>query len=131
MTENQIAEEQPTEAKKLQEVVVYHIVNGGFEAENIYAMGGSRPNAKHIAHQYGCELEVRWSKHRQPAGSMQFFPSYLERHGIVNGECKSAVLVGEDREKLHQAREDILRTFGYSHFDGGSINVGRDKIILS
>jgi len=109
-----------------QEVFLYHIVGRGFEGENIYAMGGTRPNAKHIAGQYGVELEVRCSKFVQ-TGIMNYIPSYLARYGIHDGECLSVVLIGEDREQLHKAKRDIHQTFGVGSFDAGDIDVGRER----
>jgi hypothetical protein len=113
-----------------QELVVYHLVDRDFEWGNIYAMGGTRPNAKFIASQYGCRLEFRQSQFRE-TGPMRFFPSYLERRGIAkDGSCTSAVLIGENREKLARARDDIQRTFGVANFNDGAVDVGRDKTIF-
>ncbi|GEM_PF-6706983 len=113
-------------AKTKQEVVLYHTVHREFEWDNIYAMGGARPNAKHIAGQYGVELEFRLSRYRPPVNTM-VFPNYLERWGIFNGNCLTAVLVGEDREQLLKAKRDIHQTFGVSSLKLGSIDVGTEK----
>ena len=121
--------EPTTEGKRLHEIVLYHIVDRYFEAENIYAIGGVRPNAKHIAHQYGAELQVRWSKFRDHPNSVFF---QRDRYGIAdNGDCLSAVLIGEDREQLAKARDDIYHSLGVGSFREGSISVGSEKTIFS
>ena len=126
MTQTEIPPE-----KKLPELVVYYLVDRSFEIDNTYVMGGIRPNAKHIASQYGCHLEFRNSQFRE-TGLMNFLPSYLEIYDIGrDGSCISAVLVGEDWGKLTKARDDIQRRFGVIEFDGGAVDVGHDKAFLS
>ena len=43
-----------------------------------------------------------------------------------HGRGTAAVLVGESREKLARAADDIHKTFGVS-FSNGSVSVGREK----
>jgi hypothetical protein len=128
MSSDTVTEQRP-EVRK-QEVVLYHIVGNDFRWDNIYAMGGKRPNAKSIARQYGAELEFRESTFRE-VGRERFFPSYLARHGIAEDHsCTSAVLVGEDREKLMKAMRDIHMTFGVANFEDGAIDVSDRKPFL-
>lgn len=126
---NETATEQKQEVRK-QELVVYHLVPMDFVFDNIYAMGGVRPNAKFIARQYGAELEFRDSSFRETSLT-RFFPSYLARHGIAEDHsCTSAVLVGEDREKLSKARQDIQQTFGVSNFEDGAVDVSNKRTLF-
>ncbi|MDO8511538.1 MAG: hypothetical protein Q7S55_05230 [Nanoarchaeota archaeon] len=88
-------------------------------------------NAEYIAWQYDCEIEYRESQFSE-AGLMSFFPSYLRSKGIDPETKKglSAVLIGEDREKLYNARDYIYETLGVgvTPFRAGSIRVGYRKI---
>src|SRR3989344_6647251 len=95
----------------LQELVLYHAASMDFVWDNIYAMGGIRPNAKYIAGEYGCKLEIREGKF---SSRVDWTSDYLEARGIdpKTHECMSAVLVGEDRAKLARARDDIYETLG-------------------
>lgn len=126
---NQTAE--PTEqTKPKHQMVLYDVCGRGFEIENLYAMGGLRPNARHIAHQYGCELEFRHSQYRNTHPNTTFFN--LGRMGIGDdGSCLSAILTGDDREKLAKAKVDIHRTCGVAPFDIGAIDISDKKTIFS
>ncbi len=104
--------------KKLDVIVLYHIASRHFEIENCYAMGGVRPNAKFIAQQYGAKLEMRRSKLRDHRTFIQ-----RDRYGIAdNGDCLSAVLIGENREQLEEARDEIYHTLGVGSCGKGSIS---------
>ena len=120
MTEN-IAE--PIQEKKLQELVVYHLVDSDFIFGNIYALGGVQPNARHIAQQYDCDLEFRDAEYRD-------HPNTITNTKFLavdeQGRGTAAVLVGESRERLARARDDIVRTFGSSPLNG-KVSVGGEK----
>ncbi|MEK6915062.1 MAG: hypothetical protein AABW89_00790 [Nanoarchaeota archaeon] len=124
--------DQTEDQKSKHEIILYEVCGRDFVRENIYGRGGLRPNAKYIAHEHGCELEFRESEYIQ-TGLMSITPSYLERLGIgSDGSCLSAFLVGDDREKLTDAKVDIHRTFGVRTLDfrvdiGGVIDIGREK----
>ena len=125
---NQTAET-TEQTKPKHQIVLYDVCDRDFEIENLYAMGGVRPNARHIAHQYGCKLEFRLSEYRQ-TGNMTYLD--LDRHGIADdGSCLSAILVGDDREKLAKARTDIHRTCGVAPFNRGAIDISDKKTIFS
>ncbi|MBU3912945.1 MAG: hypothetical protein KKE50_02520 [Nanoarchaeota archaeon] len=116
------------QTKRLQELVVYDLVSMDFVRDNIYKMSGTRPNAKAIASQYGCQLQIRkgeFESHR-----IHYFPNWLEDHGIdpKTLECMAAVLVGEDRTQLARARDDIHRTFGFTKDPDISVHVTQELI---
>jgi len=115
--------EQPSEETKPEhQMVLYDVCSRYFEIKNLYAMGGLRPNARHIARQYNCKLEIRDSRYR-PTGMESWLD--LDRHGIADdGSCLSAVLVGDDREELAKARADIHKTYGVAPFTKGAISIG-------
>ncbi len=112
--------------KPKHQMVLYDVCERDFEVSNLYGMGGVRPNARHIAHTYGCELEFRESQYRNTHPNTTWFN--LDRFGIGrDGSCLSAVLVGEDREQLAKARADIHRTHGVAPFDQGDIDISDRK----
>lgn len=126
--------EQATETleqtKPKHQMVLYDLCSRDFEMENIYAMGGLRPNARHIASQYECQLEFRWSKYRNTHPNTNF---NLNRRSIADdGSCLSAILVGHDsdREKLAKARADIHRSYGVAPFTEGAIDISDKKTIF-
>ncbi len=110
--------------KTLQEMVVYSSVSSDLVLENRYIKGtGLRPTFSFVAEQYGCKVEFRVAKFKEdPYDPMHYFRG--PHHG---DELTALVLVGEDRAKLAQARDDILRTFGCSRFDHGSAEVTSEK----
>ena len=120
-------ETQPERRKE--ELAVYPLATWDFKSANIYAMGGPMPNARHIASQYGCELEFRASQF-EPGFRWNFAPSFLREYGIdIDGSCLSAVLVGEDRKQLAKARDDIHRTLGKpKSISHAKVYVGNDVI---
>jgi len=119
------------EVTRKQELVLYDIVDRRFELNNIYALGGIRPNAKFIACQYDVKIEFRHSQFRQ-VGRDSYSPNYLARWGISDdNSCLSAVLIGDDREKLVKARDDIRRSHGCALFECGEIDISDKKSFLS
>ncbi|MBI2452130.1 hypothetical protein HYV50_03570 [Candidatus Pacearchaeota archaeon] len=117
MTENTA---EPTQKKKLQDLVLYSLVDLRFIQRNIYVFSEVQPSAKHIAHQYDCDLEFRDAEYNILVANPRFLPIHELGRGIA------AVLVGESREKLERARNDIHRTFGRRHLYG-SVSVGRER----
>ena len=116
-----------TQTKKtLQEIVVYASVPSGMVLDDRYIKGsGLRPTFSYIAELYGCKVEFRTAKFRNdPYDLTCYF------RGPQDGdELTALVLVGEDRAKLAQARDDILKTFGGTRFDHGSAEVTSEKSI--
>ena len=126
MAETAFAEQ----TKPEHQMVLYDVCGRDFKWDNIYAMGGLRPNAKHIARQYDCEIEFRESQYRK-TGNINFFHSYLERFGIGrDGSCLSAVLIGNNREKLAKTRTDIHRSCGATPFDVGAIDISDKRSLI-
>lgn len=117
---------------KFEELTLYHLVDRDFEIENLYTMGGFKPNARHIASEHGCELEFRQSEFINPRRNIQFTSSYLARHGIgEDNSCISAVLVGRDLGQLYRARDLIHRIHGVAPFKDGRVNISGKKTIFS
>jgi len=110
--------------KTLQEMVVYADVPSDLVIWNRYMKGnGLKPTFRFVAEQYGCKVEFRVAKFKEDPYDQT---SYC--HGPQDGdELTALVLIGEDRAKLAQARNDIYRTFGGTRFDHGRAEVTSEK----
>ncbi|MBR9691685.1 hypothetical protein GOV06_02770 [Candidatus Woesearchaeota archaeon] len=113
-----------TQEKTLQEIVVYGHVSTDAVLDNRYLKGsGIRPTFSFVAEQYGCQVEFRDAVFRK-----DHFDGTQYVHGAQDGDVLTAlVLLGEDREQLRKAREDILITFGYSKMNPGRTDISSEK----
>lgn len=80
-------------------------------------------SAFNIARQYDCELELRPAQWRQSHRTNYLPPPRVKE----DGSCTAAVLVGGDRERMSQARDDIWKTIGVNFISCGWFEIGKKE----
>lgn len=109
-----------SENQEKQEIMVYGNVPWSMRLDDKYLTGsGLNPTPGFIARQYDCTVEYREATFKKdPCDGTCYF------HGAQDGDTLTAmVLVGEDRAKLVQARDDMIRTFGGKQMNPGRVCV--------
>ncbi|MBS3092082.1 hypothetical protein J4466_01540 [Candidatus Pacearchaeota archaeon] len=120
-----------TQEKRLQELVVYHIVSEDFLYPGIvYRSVANRPDPFNIANEYGCKIELREGQFKNLSDSDPICSSYNLSHFPIdkNGRCLSAVIIGKDIIRLVKTREAIHRLCGVERLDlGGFVDVSEKR----